>query len=141
MGSWAGGRASRDSAVRTNETFNTGNLTAPYTSSEGGFITPEEFNAQFNFESQAMSWGRPTTTRLAVTRSYTACNVGNNPTTTYCATSKFNQDAIGVGPGQRISNGKYVMWISAKDVTAATNTWSLQVGTPAMGSSGLTACL
>ena len=32
---------------QTADTFFTGNLTAPYTSLDGGFITPEEFNANF----------------------------------------------------------------------------------------------
>ncbi len=64
---------------QTNETFNTGNLTAPYTSSDGGFITPEEFNANFQFEAQAMSVGYTFDDTAPVTHSYTACNVGNNP--------------------------------------------------------------
>ena len=64
---------------QTNETFNTGNLTAPYASSEGGFITPEEFNANFAFESQAMSVGWTYDATSPITNAYTACNVGNNP--------------------------------------------------------------
>jgi len=68
-----------------------------------------------------------------VTHSYTACNVGNNPGTYYCFTSAFNQNKIGVGPGQRIVNGKYTMYVSVRDVTAATNTWTFSVGTTCGG--------
>ena len=118
---------------QTNETFNTGNLTAPYISSAGGFISPEEFNASFAFESQAMSVGWTFDDTSPVTHAYTACNVGNNPNANYCFTNAFNQQLIGVGPNQRIANGKYTMYLSAKDVTAATNSWSFQVGTTCGG--------
>jgi hypothetical protein len=134
-GPWGAGQVSGRQAIpsQTNETFNTGNLTAPYTSSDGGLVTPEEFNAQFSLEAQAMSVGYTYDNTAPVTRSYAACNVGNNPATAYCVTSKFNGQALGVGPGQRIANGKYVMWVSAKDVTAATNTWTLKAGTTCNG--------
>jgi hypothetical protein len=115
------------------ETFLTGNLTAPFTSLEGGLVTPEEFNADFQFEPQAMSVGYTFDDTAPVTHSYTACNVGNNPGTNYCFTNDFNLERLGVGPGQRITNGKYTMYLIAKDVTAATNTWSFQVGTTCNG--------
>jgi hypothetical protein len=115
------------------EAFFAGNTTAPFTSLEGGLITPEEFNANFAFEAQAMSVGWTFDDTAPVTHSYTACNVGNNPNSTYCFTNKFNQELIGVGPGQRIVNGKYTMYLSVKDVTAATNTWRLSVGTTCNG--------
>ncbi|MEA2261772.1 MAG: hypothetical protein QOJ51_4597, partial [Acidobacteriaceae bacterium] len=53
--------------------------------------------------------------------------------TYYCFTSAFNQNKIGVGPGQRIVNGKYTMYVSVRDVTAATNTWTFSVGTTCGG--------
>ena len=118
---------------QTAETFFTGNTTAPYVSMDGGLVTPEEFNASFAFESQAMSVGYTFDDSSPVTRSYAACNVGNSPSTFYCLTMKFNQELIGVGPGQRIANGKYTIYVSVKDVTAATNTWQLAVGTTCGG--------
>jgi hypothetical protein len=118
---------------QTADTFLTGNTTAPYTSLDGGFVTPEEFNASFAFESQAMSVGWTFDDSSPLTHSYTACNVGNNPGTYYCFTSRFNQELIGVGPGQRITNGKYTMYLSAKDATAATNSWTFSVGTTCGG--------
>ncbi|HET6219820.1 MAG TPA: hypothetical protein VFE27_22530 [Acidobacteriaceae bacterium] len=137
-GPWGSGQVGGRETIpsQTNETFNTGNLTAPYTSSEGGFITPEEFNAQFNFESQAMSVGYTFDDTSPLTHSYAACNVGNNPGVFYCYTSRFNQELIGVGPGQRITNGKYTMYLSAKDATAATNAWTFSVGTTCGGTIG-----
>ena len=134
-GPWGAGQVAGRQAIpsQTNETFNSGNLTAPYVSSDGGLVSPEEFNASFAFEAQAMNVGWTFDDTAPMTHSYAACNVGNNPGSAYCATSKFNQELIGVGPGQRITNGKYVMWLSAKDVTATTNTWSLQVGTTCNG--------
>jgi hypothetical protein len=134
-GPWGGIQAGGRNAIpnQNADTFLTGNLTAPFTSLEGGLITPEEFNASFQFEAQAMSVGYTFDDTAPVTHSYTACNVGNNPNSNYCFTSAFNQNKIGVGRGQRITNGKYVMYVSAKDATAATNTWSFQVGTTCNG--------
>jgi hypothetical protein len=113
--------------TQTNETFNTGNLTAPYTSSEGGFITPEEFNADFAFESQAMSVGWTYDPTSPVTGAYTACNVGTNTSAIYCATGQFNLEQISIGPGQRLVGGKYTLYISMKDAVTASNTATISV--------------
>ena len=115
------------------ETFFTGNTTAPYPSLEGSFITPEEFNASFAFEAQAMSVGYTFDDTAPVTHSYAACNVGNSPSTTYCSSYRFNQNGIGVGPGQRIVNGKYTLYMSVKDATTASNSWTFQIGTTCGG--------
>ena len=112
---------------QTNETFNTGNLTAPYTSSEGGFITPEEFNADFQFESQAMNVGWTYDPTSPITDAYTACNVGNNMGSIYCATGQFNLENLPVGPGQRLVGGKYTLYISMKDAVTATNTERISI--------------
>ncbi len=134
-GPWGGMQVGGRSAIpnQNGETFFAGNTTAPFTSLEGGLITPEEFNANFSFEAQAMSVGYTFDDTAPVTHGYAACNVGNNPGTNYCYTSAFNQNKIGVGPGQRIVNGKYTMFLSVKDATAATNTWTLSVGTTCNG--------
>jgi hypothetical protein len=113
--------------TQTNETFNTGNLTAPYTSSEGGFITPEEFNADFAFESQAMSVGWTYDPTSPITGAYTACNVGNDGGGIYCATGQFNLEQISIGPGQRLVGGKYTLYISMKDAVTASNTETISV--------------
>ncbi len=113
---------------QTNETFNTGNLTMPYTSSGGGFIAPEEFNASFAFESQAMTQGWTFDSASPITSSYAACSVGNNPGTVYCSTFKFNQQQISIGRGQRLAPGKYTMYVSMKDAVTASNTETFTVG-------------
>ena len=112
---------------QTNETFNTGNLTAPYTSSSGGFISPEEFNADFSFESQAMSQGWTYDAASPVTNAYVARNVGNNSSAVYCATGQFNQEEIPIGPGQRLVGGKYMLYVSMKDALTASNTETMVV--------------
>jgi hypothetical protein len=112
---------------QTSETFNTGNLTAPYASSEGGFITPEEFNANFAYESQAMSVGWTYDATSPITNAYTGCNVGNNPGVIYCATGQFNQENISIGPGQRLVGGKYTLYVSMKDAVTASNTETMTV--------------
>jgi len=108
--------------AQTNETFNTGNLTVPYVSSGGGFIAPEEFDASTSFDSQPMSAGWTFDDTSPITHSYTACNVGTNLGTTYCNSYRFNNSSIPIGPGQRLVPGKYTLYMSIKDVTAATNT-------------------
>jgi hypothetical protein len=112
---------------QTADTFFTGNLTQPYVSMEGGFITPEEFNASFAFESQAMSVGWTYDTTSPITNAFTACNVGNNPATIYCATGQFNQESLPIGPGQRLVPGKYMLYVSMKDAATATNTETMTI--------------
>ncbi len=117
--------------AQTNETFNSGNLTVPYTSSEGGFITPEEFNANFAFESQAMSVGWSFDDTSPITHSYAACDVGNNRGFIYCATGQFNLEVIPIGPGQRLVPGRYTLYVSLKGATAASNTATMSIFTTA----------
>ncbi len=107
---------------QTADTFFTGNLTAPYTSIEGGFIAPEEFNSNFAFESTAMSQGWTYDATSPITNAYVACNLGNNLSSTYCNTYSFNQQGIPIGSGQRLVAGKYTLYISAKDAVTASNT-------------------
>lgn len=129
------GNSRRVIPSQTMETFNTGNLTAPYVSSDGGLITPEEFNNNGAYDSQPMSVGWTFDDTSPITHSYTACNVGNNTSVIYCSPVHFNQNGIGVGPDQRITNGKYNVFISAKDVTAATNTFTMIIGVAGSGCS------
>jgi hypothetical protein len=121
------GNAREPIPSQTAETFFTGNLTEPYPSLDGGLITPEEFNASFAFEAQAMSVGWTYDSTSPVTDSFAACNVGNNPATIYCATSKFNQESIPIGPGQRLVPGKYTLYVSMKDAATATNTETMSI--------------
>jgi hypothetical protein len=48
--------------------------------------------------------------------------VGTSVGTTYCNSYRWNNNQIPIGPGQRLVPGKYTMYLSVKDVTAATNT-------------------
>ena len=112
---------------QTADTFFTGNLTAPYTSLESGFITPEEFNASFSFESEAMSQGWTYDATSPITNSYVGCNLGNDTGSIYCNTYLFNQQGIFVGPGQRLVAGKYTIYISAKDAVTASNTANIRL--------------
>jgi hypothetical protein len=126
-GGLAVGNSRRPIPNQTAETFFTGNLTQPYTSLDGGFITPEEFNASFAFESQAMSVGWTYDSTSPVTNAYVGCNVGNNPGSIYCATGQFNTETMPIGPGQRLVPGKYTMYLSMKDAATATNTETLSI--------------
>ena len=91
---------------QTAETFFTGNLTQPYTSMESGFISPEEFNANFQIESTAMSQGWTYDATSPITNAYVGCNLGNNLSSTYCNTYAFNQQALPIGAGQRLVAGQ-----------------------------------
>jgi hypothetical protein len=112
---------------QTAETFFTGNLTQPYTSMDGGFLSPEEFNANFALEPQAMSVGWTYDSTSPVTNAYVACNVGNIPGSIYCATAQFNQNTLPIGPGQRLVPGKYTMYVSMKDAVTPSNVETLSV--------------
>lgn len=114
-----GGRRAMPS--QTGETFHTGNLTAPYTSTDASLITPEEFNSDFSFESQAMNVGYTFDDSSPVTHSYAGCDVGNNMGSIYCATGRFNFENLPIGPDQRLVPGKYTLYLSLKDQTASTN--------------------
>jgi hypothetical protein len=112
---------------QTADTFFTGNLSAPYTSMEGGFISPEEFNTNFSFESTAMSQGWTYDATSPITNAYVGCNLGNNTSSTYCNTYDFNLQGIPIGPGQRLVPGKYTLYISAKDAVTASNMTQIQL--------------
>ena len=112
---------------QTADTFFTGNLTAPYTSLDSGFITPEEFNSSFAFESEAMSQGWTYDATSPITNSYVGCNLGNNTASIYCNTYLFNQQGMFVGRGQRLVPGKYTIYISAKDAVTASNTANIRL--------------
>ncbi len=113
--------------AQTAETFFTGNLTAPYTSMAGGFITPEEFDNNFSFDPFPLTTGWTFDDTSPITHSYAACAVGNNAGSTYCQSYRFNNSEIAIGPDQRIVAGKYTMYLSAKDVTAGSNSETVQV--------------
>ena len=112
---------------QTADTFFTGNLTAPYTSLDSGFITPEEFNSSFAFESEAMSQGWTYDATSPITNSYVGCNLGNNTESIYCNTYLFNQQGVFVGRGQRLVPGKYTIYISAKDAVTASNAATIRL--------------
>jgi hypothetical protein len=109
------------------DTFFSGNLTQPYTSLDGGFITPEEFNANFSFEATAMSQGWTYDATSPITGAYVGCNLGTNTGSSYCDTYDFNLTGIPIGAGQRLVPGKYTLYISAKDAVTASNTASIQL--------------
>lgn len=113
---------------QTIEFASDGNLTAPYTSKDSGFITPDEFNTSSAFESHPMTQGATFDDSSPVTHSYAACSVGNNGGFTYCNPFLFNQDGIYIGPDQRLVNGKYRVTMSIKDATQATNSVNIGFG-------------
>jgi hypothetical protein len=112
---------------QTADTFFSGNLTQPYTSLDGGFITPEEFNANFSFEATAMSQGWTYDSTSPITSAYVGCNLGNNTASAYCDTYDFNLNGIPIGAGQRLVPGKYTLYISAKDAVQASNASSIRL--------------
>ncbi len=89
--------------------------------------SPEEFNANFALESQAMSVGWTFDSTSPVTNAYVGCTVGNNAGTIYCTTSAFNQQSLPIGPGQRLVPGKYTMYLSMKDAVTASNVETLSI--------------
>lgn len=114
---------------QTNETFNTGNLTAPYASSGGGLVLPDEFNRSYSFESNPMTAGPTFDDTAPISHQWIGCDVGTNGGNIYCFSSRFNEDAIYIGPDQRLVAGKYEVYAAIKDVTAATNSFNLIIGT------------
>lgn len=113
--------------AQTAETFFTGNLTAPYTSMAGGFITPEEFDNSYSFDPFPLTTGWTFDDTSPITHSYAGCAVGGDALTTYCQSYRFNNDEIAIGPDQRIVAGKYTMYLSAKDATVSSNSETVQV--------------
>lgn len=128
LGTLQSGNARQPIQSQTNETFNTGNLTTPYASSGGGLILPNEYNASYSFEANPMNVGWTFDDAAPISHSYAACNVGTT-VQTYCFSSRFNSDAIYIGPDQRLVAGKYEVYAAFKDATAATNAFQLTIGT------------
>jgi len=121
---------------QTAETWLTGNLTAPYVSIAGGAIYPEEFPQSSSFDPSPMNIAWVKDLSSPITLGYVGCSVGNSGSTTYCSGSHFNDDEMPIGPGQRLAAGKYVFWMSNKDVTAATNSFTFLIGSTCTGTLG-----
>lgn len=109
--------ARSDIRAQTGEAFLMGGPL--FTSSEGGFIHPEEFGIfdvsnQWTFDSTAL-----------VTQSYVGCFM--TVTTGVCQPSRFNNSAgISIGPNGRIPNAKTYMYASFKSGLSS-NTFSFGV--------------
>ena len=111
------------------DTFILGNLTAPFVSSQCGLITPDEFNSpSTTFEAQPMSVGSTFDNSSPVTHAYVGCNVGTSVTVVYCNPYRFNDTGIWIGKDNALVPGKYLVTVSAKDVTTATNTFTMGFG-------------
>ncbi len=110
------------------DTFLLGNLTAPFTSTQCGLITPEEFNTSATFESQPMNVGWTFDDSSPITHAYVGCNVGTGTTTVYCNPYRLNTTGVWIGKGQALVPGKYVVTVSAKDAVTANNTVTLGFG-------------
>jgi len=96
---------------QTNETFNTGNLTAPYVNSTSGLICPDEFNTDSSWASNPFSaWTFDAT--APISQGYTSCAVG---TASGCQSPYFTPPArITIGSGQRLAAGKYIETVEVK---------------------------
>ncbi|HEV2275629.1 MAG TPA: hypothetical protein VGR96_15765 [Acidobacteriaceae bacterium] len=112
---------------QTNEAFNTGNLAAPYLNSNLGLIAPWEFNSNTIYEPSPMSVGSVVDVTSPITQRYTACNVGTSPAYTYCSTTRFNENGISIGPGQRLAAGKYLVNVGVKQSSGAAQTFGLRL--------------
>lgn len=123
---------------QTNETFNTGNISNSYVSSNGGYIPANEFNTSFSFESQPFTvpWFYDTNKLPdgSVAGGAVGCNLSGTATNN-CFSFEFNQAAIWVGPGQRISAAKYKMYVASRTTGAATQ-YSLSLGACSPGNIG-----
>ena len=114
---------------QTAETFNYGNTTVPFVSSDGGIITANEFNSVLtSYEAQAFQVP-PYSDATSFSGWSVGCNVGT--VGVGCLSYKFNQDGVYVGPGERIAAGKNTMYIQSKSTgTASSYQLQLGVGTP-----------
>lgn len=105
---------------QTNETFNTGNLTAPYPYSASGFITPDEYGFP-GIDPAPMSTLWTFDSTAPITQSYASCILGSSPGFSYCTPWRFNGTAIPIGPGQRLVPGKYMFYGEFKSGLSSSN--------------------
>ncbi len=98
---------------QTNETFNTGNLTAPYVNSNGGLICPDEFNQGSAWAANPFgAWTFDAT--APISQGYVSCTVGTYGAT-FCQSPFFGTPGrINIGPGQRLAAGKYIATVEVK---------------------------
>jgi hypothetical protein len=119
---------------QNNETFNLGNVTAPFQDSNGGYIPAWEFNNSYLWESLpmnvALQYDASAPNGFSVGCTIT---VGGGQS---CFDYRLNQTAILVGAGQRIVAGKYTMYVASKSTGAATQ-YNLGVGVCGYNSVGV----
>jgi hypothetical protein len=118
---------------QNNETFNLGNVSAPFTDSNGGYIPAWEFNTSYSWENQPFTV--PVQYDPTSPNGFSVGCAVNTVGSQNCFEYKFNQVGIGVGPNQRIVAGKYTMYVASKSTGAATQ-YTIQVGVCGLADSG-----
>lgn len=113
---------------QTMETFQTGNLTAPYTAAAGGLILPDEFNTSHGFEANPFTVGPAFDDTAPISHHYIGCPVGT-ATQFYCFSDRFNENEIPIGADQRLVPGRYSVYAAFKDITSTSNAFQLIIGT------------
>lgn len=104
---------------QTAEAFGLGNVGSKnFISSDAGFITPEEISS---FD--AMTTGWVFDSLAETTQSAATCTNSSG-----CSASRFNGNGIFIGPGQRITPGKYWMTSSFRS-NLATNSFNFSIAT------------
>ncbi len=119
---------------QSNETFNTGNTTAPYVNSNGGYIPAWEIAVDGFFECCGFKvpWAYDAS-------SPSGGSVGCFMSTdggAACFSYLFNEAGIAIGPGQRLAAGKYVVHVASKSLTGAATSYQIKVGACGLGDSG-----
>jgi hypothetical protein len=116
-------------AGQTNEFAATGNLTAPYVNSQGGFFAADTLNP-VSAAGSCFGWtfdGTPAN----MTQGYSGCSVGTGVNTVQ-GTLFFNnrtQQAPTIGPGQAMAAGKYIWTMGVRESSGSAQTFGAYAST------------
>jgi hypothetical protein len=114
---------------QTNEFAATGNLTAPYVNSQGGFFAADTLNP-VSQAGTGFGWtfdGTPAN----MTQGYSGCGVGTGVNTVQCSLF-FNgrtQQAPTIGPGQAMAAGKYIWTMGLRESSGSAQTFGAYAST------------
>lgn len=113
---------------QTMETFTDGKVGSDFFVHSGaGYIDPSEFDGR-NFDPASFTQLWTFDSTAFISQSFAACNIGTTVGTIYCEASVFNHNHIGIGPGQRLAAGKYLVFISAKSLNQSSNPIAFGIG-------------
>lgn len=132
----AKGNSRAPATGQTSDCFQFGNTASCFTDPASGFITADEFNISSSFDAQPMTVGWTFDDTAPISNSYTACTLPSSGTG--CATYQFNQGGgIPIGPGQRLTDTKYLLYTAFKTPGGA-QTFQMEVDAIDRGATGFT---